>query len=163
MKKFLLIATALLSLSATRAEEPQIVFDVGENADPYIAKISEISRVAFVPGSLRLHSLNGEALRDFDHTELRKVLFDYHGNIKPTGIELTAADPAGLRVFPSPAEDFVALSGFGENASVEVFSTSGKSVIRLKNYAGGRIDVSSLPAGVYIVKSNSKSAKFFKK
>ena len=63
-------------------------------------------------------------------------------------------------VYPNPAKDNVRLIGV-ENQEVEIFSIDGKSFLKV-NYDGRSLDVSNLPQGTYIIKTNCSSLKFNK-
>ena len=63
-------------------------------------------------------------------------------------------------VYPNPAKDNVRLIGV-ENQEVEIFSIDGKSFFKV-NYDGRSLDVSNLPQGTYIIKTNCSSLKFNK-
>ncbi|MGC4129353.1 MAG: T9SS type A sorting domain-containing protein [Bergeyella sp.] len=72
-----------------------------------------------------------------------------------------------ISISPNPAKDFISVnSGNLKISSVQIFTTSGEIVTSRNGLSGGKIDVSALPKGVYIMKINadgkSVSKKFIK-
>ena len=63
-------------------------------------------------------------------------------------------------VFPNPANDNIRIFGI-ENQEIEIFSTDGKLILK-ERYEGKSIDVSSLPQGLYLIKTNGQTLKFNK-
>ena len=66
-------------------------------------------------------------------------------------------------VYPNPASDFIKIdmNVSAMNSSIEIFDAYGKQV-KSAIYTGEEIDISSLTAGVYFVKTPSHSYKFIK-
>jgi type IX secretion system substrate protein len=66
-------------------------------------------------------------------------------------------------VYPNPASDFIKIdmNVSSMNSSIEIFDAYGKQV-KSVIYTGEEIDISSLTAGVYFVKTQSQSYKFIK-
>ena len=63
-------------------------------------------------------------------------------------------------VYPNPAKDNIRIIGV-ENQDVEIFSTDGKLVMK-ERYDGMNLNVSSLPKGFYLIKTNGQTLKFNK-
>ena len=82
-------------------------------------------------------------------------------NTPQTSVETTTAITGG--VYPNPASDFIILdmNASAMNSSIEIFDAYGKQVMSVI-YSGEDIDISSLTAGVYFVKTPSHSYKFIK-
>ena len=66
-----------------------------------------------------------------------------------TGFEDPAA--ANVKVYPNPTKGIVKVAGVN-NASIEVYSISGKLISKVNNSNGQTIDLSSQTNGVYIIK-----------
>lgn len=66
---------------------------------------------------------------------------------------------ATFNVFPSPAKDFIYINGIAENSTVSIFNLSGEKAIETQN---NRINISTIPSGVYFVKAGNLSRKFIK-
>jgi hypothetical protein len=75
-----------------------------------------------------------------------------------------------LHIFPNPASDYLEISGIKLTANqfedIQIFNTLGKcaQALKLKTdlQENERIDISGLPAGVYILKLNNKVQRFVK-
>ncbi len=63
-------------------------------------------------------------------------------------------------VYPNPAKDNIRIIGL-ENQDVEIFSADGKLVMKAM-YDGKNLNVSSLPKGFYLIKTNGQTLKFNK-
>jgi hypothetical protein len=55
-----------------------------------------------------------------------------------------------VQVYPNPASGTLNVFGL-KDATVKLFSASGDQVIELNNFSGNSIDVSTLPAGIYVM------------
>jgi hypothetical protein len=55
-----------------------------------------------------------------------------------------------VQVFPNPANDILSIYGL-KDATVRLFSVNGKEMLSFTRFSGNSIDVSSLPAGIYIM------------
>jgi hypothetical protein len=63
-----------------------------------------------------------------------------------------------INVYPNPAMDFIQLPATG--AEFQIYNLSGK--LLLSGMDNGKINISSLESGVYLVLSNDKYFKFVK-
>lgn len=73
-----------------------------------------------------------------------------------------AAQNASVSVYPNPATDFIMIEMAEETAgNITIHNLLGFEMLRLSQ-AVGTIDISSLPAGVYIIKIADKVARFTK-
>lgn len=76
--------------------------------------------------------------------------------------EVTSIEELGeisLYVYPNPVSNTLSVMGVGEDASLSVYTLSGKSVIQEK---GNQLDVTSLLKGTYILQINNQFVKFIK-
>jgi hypothetical protein len=62
----------------------------------------------------------------------------------------------GFTVSPNPAEKYISISGGISIEQVSIYSLQG-ILIMLQDYAGGTIDISDLPEGMYILRVNEDS------
>lgn len=79
-----------------------------------------------------------------------------------TGLSQTIDDKTALNIYPSPASEFIVLSGnksFTANSEIEIHSMEGKLVLQVpvhfttqQNISIQQIDISALPSGNYILK-----------
>ena len=63
-------------------------------------------------------------------------------------------------VFPNPVSNTLYIQGVDEDAALEVYNLTGKSLIKDK---GTELDVTSLNQGTYILRINNQYVKFIKK
>jgi glutathione peroxidase len=67
-----------------------------------------------------------------------------------------------LSVFPNPATSVINIEGLNAaTAEVVIYNVLGLPVMEVRT-TDGRIDISALPAGAYVVRSANKTAKFIK-
>ena len=90
----------------------------------------------------------------YNIAEINKLYFNSSENIFELG------ENNNSFVFPNPAKDDVRIIGI-KNQEIEIISINGKSMLRIF-YDGKSLDVSSLPQGLYLIKTNNKTLKFEK-
>ena len=95
---------------------------------------------------------------------IAEVVSIYNGSA--TGLELENTDQIDISVFPNPSSEIIAIQQSGlvlKDLKVELYDLSGKLIQTEQLYQGSTIsymDVSSLPAGEYLLKvSNDKTNK----
>ncbi len=87
-------------------------------------------------------------------SEYQKILFaESATDIEELGI-------SSIFVFPNPVSNTLYIQGVDEDAALEVYNLTGKSLIKEK---GTELDVTSLNQGTYILRINSQYVKFIKK
>ena len=65
-----------------------------------------------------------------------------------------------LTIYPLPSSDFINISNIGYDEKVEIFDVLGNKVMDTKY--NGKINISSLPIGVYFIHTGSQRTKFIK-
>ncbi len=75
------------------------------------------------------------------------------------GITETAVNVIA-EVVPNPASDVISLKGFAADEAVAIYSALGQ--LALCSVAGNAINISELPVGLYIIRSQNKTARFIK-
>ena len=78
-------------------------------------------------------------------------------NIGTDGGELSA-----IAVYPSPAVNYISVSGINADSAYSIVNTNGQIVVA-GTYNGNEVDVTSLTAGTYFFISGEKSIAFIKK
>lgn len=153
MKK-LLIIFFVLAFGKINAQSYELMIQM--NDDTEIAWSSESLRNIHFDNDSTLIIVENE--NNYTHSynilEIRKIYFYSEESINEVKFEETSF------VFPNPAKDNIKIFGI-ENQEIEILSVDGKSVLK-KNYDGKNIDVSSLPQGLYIIKTNCQTLKFNK-
>ena len=90
----------------------------------------------------------------YNIAEINKLYFNSSEDISELG------ENNNSFVFPNPAKDDIRIIGI-KNQEIEIISIDGKSMLRIF-YDGKSLDVSSLPQGLYLIKTNNKTLKFEK-
>jgi hypothetical protein len=86
--------------------------------------------------------------------EYKKILFaESATDIEELGI-------SSVFVFPNPVSNTLYIQGVDDDAALEVYNLTGKSLIKEK---GTELDVTSLNQGTYILRINNQYVKFIKK
>jgi hypothetical protein len=94
-------------------------------------------------------------------------------NYEITETGVVAKMPSGLKyavtsliICPNPAKDFIYLPQSAQNAKVQVLDMQGRILMKIDNYKGEKLDVSTLSNGWYMVQTYSeksiKTGKFIK-
>lgn len=148
------------SLPLCLAGDPQIVISQ-TNGTEHIVKIKETGHMSFQPEAIHFYSATGEGPDIFNYKEIEKISIDHDGTV--TGVNQISAETTVLRAFPSPATDFITVSGTGdEPVTLRIYNTAGECMVDIARYSGEKIDVSSMPSGLYLVNAGAGSTKFFK-
>lgn len=90
-----------------------------------------------------------------------EVTFSQNAN---SAIENVGAAAFDLSVFPNPVVNELNLRGLRENAKAQIFTVGGALVMEAElTPENGRVDVSGLSAGIYVLQVNKTTVKFVKK
>lgn len=82
-----------------------------------------------------------------------------HGEPDPVGIDSPVA-PASLRVYPNPTTDHVTVQADG---LVLLTDLQGRELLRLTVHGSARLDLTSLPAGTYLVRCGNSVQRIIKR
>lgn len=154
MKKLLLVLFVLV-LGKVNAQSYELKIKMNDETE--IAWKSETLRnIYFDDDASTMIVVENET--NFTHSynfyEINKIYFQSEVSLNEMKFEETSF------VFPNPANDNIRIFGI-ENQEIEIFSTDGKLILR-ERYEGKSIDVSSLPQGLYLIKTNGQTLKFNK-
>lgn len=159
MKKLLLLfALGAVALSVS-AEDPQLVVHRTDGSK-HVARVRELDRLAFTSSGIELRPAFAGTTEYFPYGEVEKIAVDYEGT--QTGVVAPEGAPTSVRAFPSPATEYIIVSGQVGADGIRIYNTAGECIVSIPDYDGGQISVSALPAGLYLVKAGLGSAKFFK-
>ena len=82
----------------------------------------------------------------------------------PESVEGVDAERLAVKLFPNPVANELRLQGLREAAQVRVMGLDGALIIEATlTHNNGRIDVSNLVAGIYMLQVNQTTVKFIKK
>ncbi len=164
MKKSILLLLPLLLPVAAWAIDGSDVLVVRTTGGDKPSAIDEVRRIDFAGDKVNVvyhDTLAATATYAFD--EVSAIAF----NLMPTGVETVTAgkaDGAALLLHVMSDGNVLKVTGWdsARQATLEVFNLQGMTLARLAGWHGQDVDVSSLPAGVYVVKIGNKAAKFRK-
>jgi polyhydroxybutyrate depolymerase len=122
------------------------IMDDGLTFVMYSYPTNNDSRVSFLKVNNGLHRWYTGSSSDIDYTE--EIVKFFTGTIDVTDVAETTNK--NLDVYPNPAKDFIQVEG-----NVSIYDLCGKLVMK----GSGRIDVSSLPEGMYFVKAKDGCTK----
>lgn len=155
-----MIAVALMMSLATlsKADLAIKIHSYDTEAQPVEFALSEISKVQFGTGNFSVLLSEGEAGGSFDFRNVSKISF---GEV--SAVETVDRD-AVMVVTPNPVRNILVLNG-GQSlygSEMNLYSVTGMHVLRVATWQGESIDVSHLPAGVYVINIQSETIKFVK-
>lgn len=159
-KYYPMIAVALMMSVATlsKADLAIKIHSYDTEAQPVEFALSEISKVQFGTGNFSVLLSEGEAGGSFDFRNVSKISF---GEV--SAVETVDRD-AVMVVTPNPVRNTLVLNG-GQSlygSEMNLYSVTGMHVLRVATWQGESIDVSHLPAGVYVINIQSETIKFVK-
>lgn len=121
--------------------------------------LSDIQKLTFSDTNLVVNVIDGTT-PTLAKSEVKSIVF----NNENSGIGEDLADETKVIVFPNPSSDFIYVETNKEEASeITIYNTQGQLVIRAKMPSGYPINISSLVAGVYVLKVENQTIKLLKK
>lgn len=154
--------TALLQW-ATTSETNASHFDIERSPDAKAwQKIGEVKANGESTGLTNYHHIATSTNQHISYYRLRMTDFDGTFTYSPIRSLVPDASARAPRVYPNPASDRLRLNlpNTGETASVTIISLAGRELPAklLNELEGPSLDVSHLPAGIYLVRINSKNS-----
>lgn len=155
-----MIAVALMLSVATlsKAELAIKIHSYDTEAQPLEFVLSELSKVKFGAGNFSV--LMGEEGTgvSFDLKNVSRITFG-----EASAVELVERDGA-MVVTPNPVRNTLVVKG-GQDLygyDMNIYAITGAQAMRVAAWQGETIDVSQLPAGVYVINIQSETIKFVK-
>lgn len=145
---------ALCSFSAQAATVVTIMDKSGSSKD---YKIEESGKLYFTDNALMINEKAGAKDVNVKIADIRKIMFKA-GSV---GVDGNAADAISLFAFPNPVKDVLFLAGVDNGEKVSVFAVNG-SLVGEYSYSDEGINLSSLPAGAYMITVSGKTVKITK-
>ncbi len=88
----------------------------------------------------------------------------YKGEFWTSANEIEEASVSNVIIYPNPAKDFLSVSGISGETIADIFDVSGKLLLKSPlNYSTNKININTLPAGVYALKLNTPDKVIIKK
>lgn len=155
MKKLALTFMFALFMCGLRAQSYELIIRLNDQSETTWNDES-LRNIYFIDDEDILVVVENESLttHQYNFAEINKIYFKNSVNIT----ELNKDEVPF--VFPNPAKNNIRIFGI-ENQDVEIFSTDGK-LIHKERYEGNYIDISYLPQGLYLIKTNGQTLKFNK-
>jgi len=92
--------------------------------------------------------------------------YPYVARLRASGVISEVADVTGnsvLEIMPNPANTYFSVRGQDHILSMTIFDNIGKRILQKELLPGERIDVASLPAGIYFVEIAGRNERMVKK
>ena len=119
--------------------------------------INSLKKITFGNGNLMLTYTTG-TVDNVTTSTIRKMVFS-----SITGIGQPEAYDTGMLAYPNPGNDFIALKNIPSGIhEVMIYSVCGTLVLKSGYPGNGRIDISGLTNGIYIIKAGHQAFKFTK-
>lgn len=149
-----MLTLPLLAPLGASADEVKIVVQRTGGEPAYEALLSQIGSMRFVEGAVTFAS-GEETLATIDLASIERITFV----TTPTGIISTqSAAPLTLRT----SQERLWLEGSGADAqqSLQVYAANGALIMQRTVRGTEGLDVSQLPAGVYVLRAGTSTFKF---
>lgn len=158
--KKLFIFFAILFSGSLFAQTEVFIHYLNNTEETY--SITENGKIYFSENNLLIKEDSGTAV-SIDVSSIRKLIFNNLTDTATPGIFQNATD---IYIYPNPATDYIniACTEHSEPIQVKIFSLSGMLVWQNLNCNPNEaIDISYLPAGLYLLNINNKTIKFSKR
>lgn len=156
VKLFAGLAVCSFSLAAHAAspDDTQMCV-VSKDGNTKTFNLRDLKKIVFHESELSIVDCNDKENKA-EYSKLRKLWF----LLKPTDVSSVTTK----RLFVSYRDEAIYVDGWTEgNADVAIYDVGGSLCTTLKAWNGGKINVSHLPKGMYILKIKSYSMKFIVK
>lgn len=131
----------------------------GSGTEVETVAISTDLKIDFVDKGFDFVRGEGDLVGSYEYSDVKKIVF-----IANSSVESITGSSADVIVTPNPVVDMITLRGADEfvGSEINVYSIDGQNKLRISEWNGESIDVSYLPAGIYIINTQSKNLKFVK-
>ena len=156
MTKKLLLLCAVVMMCVGRMAAQNEWHVVADNQ--YYVPVNEVAYMLFTDDSeeFAIVKTDGEMMVGVSEVTFSQSV--------PESVEGVDAERLAVTLFPNPVTSELRLQGLRENAQARVLSLDGALLIEATlTPNNGRIDVSALAAGVYLLQVNETTVKFLKK
>lgn len=159
MKKICFIAAVVL-LQTWAAQAQTTVTLTRQSGASYNYTVQASGSISFDGNYVKIKESATSEPTTFDMGTIRKMTFSDGSN----GIEQAiGGQQASVRLYPNPAQDYCVVRSSDEGLlKVTVFSMTGAKMIETSVENEGRLDISNLKSGVYLVKINNTTTKLCK-
>jgi len=162
MKKGLLCAltSLLLLLGGQTASAQSTVSITKTNGTVSRYTVQSTGSISFAGDYVVIKESGTSSAQSIPMSAIRNMKFSDNSN----GIEdAISGQQSAVSLYPNPAQNYCVVRGTdGEQMKVTVYSMTGAKMIDTTVENEGRIDISSLTTGVYMVKINNHTTKLVK-
>ena len=156
-----MIAFALMlgACPIAKADSVIEIHPFGSGTEVETVAISTDLKIDFVDKGFDFVRGEGDLVGSYEYSDVKKIVF-----IANSSVESITGSSADVIVTPNPVVDMIILRGADEfvGSEINVYSIDGQNKLRISEWNGESIDVSYLPAGIYIINTQSKNLKFVK-
>lgn len=156
-----MIAFALMlgACPIAKADSVIEIHPFGSATEVETVAISTDLKIDFVDKGFDFVRGEGDLVGSYEYSDVKKIVF-----IANSSVESITGSSADVIVTPNPVVDMITLRGADEfvGSEINVYSIDGQNKLRISEWNGESIDVSYLPAGIYIINTQSKNLKFVK-
>ncbi len=156
-----MIAFALMlgACPIAKADSVIEIHPFGSGTEVETVAISTDLKIDFVDKGFDFVRGEGDLVGSYEYSDVKKIVF-----IANSSVESITGSSADVIVTPNPVVDMITLRGADEfvGSEINVYSIDGQNKLRISEWNGESIDVSYLPAGIYIINTQSKNLKFVK-
>jgi hypothetical protein len=146
----------IMTLSGRKYFEHNNTSAANEFTCEWTAPAATSGAVTFYFGA---NAVNGNNATNGDNAVLTDVTFQEAVGDEPDGIFEMAFEK--LSVFPNPAKDVINIEGISKRTAIEIYALNGTKVSETIS-DNGKVDITNLPSGLFIVKSGNKIARILK-
>ena len=156
MKKRNLFVAMGLALSAGCFAQDDLTINLASGKKTY--KIDDIKSIAFGGNNLKVFK-QGSGSDAYQLGEIGKVSFD-----AATGVDGLKVADGKLSISVKAGSNLIEISGYDGKTryGVAVYSLAGEKLLGYDSWKGEAVDISALPAGIYVFKINNNTLKFRK-
>lgn len=157
MKRLIYIAFVLALLSG-RVNGQIMLNMVPFDGDEYSFELSTRSSITFVSDSIAINlRSDNDATVFFLFDNVRKLCFT-----ETVITNVSNAEQQKIILYPNPVGNYFTIDGVERSTSLVIYTMNGDEVLRTF-YQGGRVNVSNLSPGNYLLIVGDKVGKFAKK
>lgn len=161
MKKLSTLALcACAALSVSAAEPTTIMFELKGSTEPTVCELREGYTLSFAGTPRNMLLKDGDAsLESIPIGQIERITFQ-----TPDAVHDLAADASTFalkRIIVNNTLEFV--GNTPQNSQLAIWNLTGVMQLHLTAWNGEDIDITSIPAGMYIMKADQNTFKFIKK
>lgn len=150
-------AAALMPCIASAQTADKVVSVISRDGTVHEVVMSEIDRIDIGASSLTVHKTAGDAC-EHDYASIDRLLIGCKSSVT------SVIAPGEIAVWPTAVETELNVSGAAPGTLVAVYSVGGTRVCSSVALRGDAVlDLSGLPAGVYVVAVGDRAVKITKK